>query len=81
MQVPKPSAILFRRTSTIALHKAVTPSPRDHHAQPSALGGDTGKADASRGAIEGGGRRCRGMRIVDNDRRRESGGETYRDPR
>ena len=36
VQVPKPSAILFRRTSTIALHKAVTPSPRDHHAQPSA---------------------------------------------
>ena len=36
VQVPKPSAILFRRTSTIALHTAVTPSPRDHRAQPSA---------------------------------------------
>ena len=40
-----------------------------------ALGGDTGKADASQGAIEGGGRRCRRMRIVDEDCRRESGGE------
>jgi minichromosome maintenance protein 10 len=36
VQVPKPSAILFRRTSMIALHTAATPSPRDHRAQPSA---------------------------------------------
>jgi len=35
VQVPKPSAILFRRTSAIALRTAVTPSPRDR-AQPSA---------------------------------------------